>query len=62
MSTAKTPSAAKMLATRDFTDAGTGRSFLANKPVDDVEPGEMANYAAAGLVKADEQPAAKPAA
>ncbi len=62
MSTAKTASAAKtMLASRDFTDAGTGRSFLADKAVD-VEDGEMANYAAAGLVKADEQPAAKPAA
>jgi hypothetical protein len=62
MSTAKTPPAAKtMLATRDFTDAGTGKSFLANNAVE-AEPGEMANYAAAGLVTADEQPAAKTAA
>lgn len=62
MSTAKTTSAAKtMLATRDFTDAGTGKAFLADKAVE-ASDGEMANYAAAGLVKADEQPAAKPAA
>lgn len=47
---------------RDFTDAGTNRSFVAGKTVEITE-GEFDNYAAAGLVgEPDATPAAAPAA
>lgn len=54
-------------ATRDFTDAGTGRSFEAGKPVDDIDAGTALNYEAGGLVstdkpKGEDQAATKPAA
>jgi hypothetical protein len=53
MSTAKTESTTKpMLATRDFTDAGTGKSFASGKAVEG-DDGTLANYAAAGLVSAE---------
>ena len=45
--TAKTD-AKPFYATRDFRDAGTGRRFEGGKPID-AEPGEIANYEAAGL-------------
>jgi len=57
--TAKTDLAktAPARAARDFTDAGTGRSFAKGKPVDAAE-GEIANYRAAGLLAlADENKA-----
>lgn len=44
-------------ATRDFNDAGTEKAFKQGEPVEASE-GEIANYAAAGLVadhKQDEQ-------
>lgn len=40
---------AKRYALQDITDAGTGRSFKKGDVVD-VEPGELANYEAAGIV------------
>lgn len=49
-----------MFATRDFTDAGTERSYERNKPITDVEAGVMGNYIAAGLAT-DEEPTADPA-
>lgn len=67
MSTAKPEATAKseatskqMFATRDFNDAGAEKSFLAGKPVD-ADEATLANYAAAGLVSA-EQPKADQAA
>ena len=39
----------KRYATRDFTDAGLGRTFSAGTEVD-VDAGALANYEAAGLV------------
>lgn len=59
--TAKTNSASKPLASRDFTDAGTGQSFVSGKPVE-ADDGALANYAAAGLVSADKPEAEKPTA
>ena len=44
-----------LYATRDFTDAGTGKSFAAGKPVE-AEAGQLANYAAVKLVS-DKRPA-----
>lgn len=52
----------KRFATRTFRDAGTGKRFLAGKPIEDVSEAELANYEAAGL--AGDQPraaATKPA-
>lgn len=46
---AKKPDQKTLYATRDFTDAGTERSFKKGEPVD-VEAGELENYEAAGLV------------
>ena len=51
----------KHYATRDFTDAGTGQSFVAAKPVD-ADEGTLGNYAAAGLASTTPPAAAKPAA
>jgi len=55
MSTSK-----KGVAKQDFTDAGTGKSFEAGKPLE-CTAGEYANYLAAGLIdepeRADEGPA-----
>ena len=48
-------------ATRDFTDAGTGKTFAKGKPVDGT-PGEIANYEAAGLVTDKSAEATKPGA
>lgn len=56
-------SASKTLyATKDFRDAGTGRTFVAGKPIEKVTDGELGNYEAAGLAgdKPTEAPA-KPA-
>lgn len=50
-----------MFATRDFTDAGAEKSFLAGNAVE-ADEGALANYAAAGLVSADKPQADKPAA
>jgi len=47
---------------RDFSDAGTGKSFSAGKS-HDFELGEHANYLAAGLIAdPDAKAPAKPAA
>jgi hypothetical protein len=48
-----------LYATRNFTDAGTGKSFEQGKTVEGTD-GELANYKAAGLVgaKTDVQAAA----
>ena len=48
-------------ATRDFSDAGTGRSFKAGEIVD-ADEGVLANYIAAGLASDKAPEAAKPAA
>lgn len=37
------------IAARDFTDAGTGKSFTKGKPVE-ADAGELENYRAAGLL------------
>lgn len=44
-----------MYATRDFKDAGTGRSFARGEPMTDVDEGTVGNYEAAKLVT-DENP------
>lgn len=36
-------------ATRDFTDAGTKRRFESGAEIKEAQPGEIANYVAAGL-------------
>lgn len=47
---AAAPAARKLYATRDFKDEGTGQSFAKGNPFpDDVEPGALENYEAAGL-------------
>ena len=56
MATAK-----KHYATRDFNDAGSGRNFAAGKPIENVGPGELVNYCAAGLAT-DQKPGTTPAA
>lgn len=48
---------ARVRAIRDFTDAGTERFFAKGKSFELTEE-EAANYAAAGLVEADDAPAA----
>lgn len=40
---------AKRYATRNFTDAGTGRSFKAGQELTGLKIGELANYEHAGL-------------
>jgi hypothetical protein len=53
-------------ATRDFTDAGTTKHFERGAKID-AEPGEIGNYAAAGLASTDKpkgdasEPATPPA-
>lgn len=47
------------IARKDFIDAGTGQSFVAGA-VQPFEPGQFANYQAAGLI--DAAPTAEPAA
>ena len=47
--TAKKPN----LAARDFTDAGTGRSFTKGEEIV-AKSGEIENYRAAGLIAQDE--------
>lgn len=49
-------------ATRDFTDAGTERSFEKGKPLEDVDEGTARNYAAAGLASTEKPTPEKPAA
>lgn len=62
MSNAKPETATKkMYATRDFNDAGAEKSFLAGKPVE-ADEATLANYAAAGLVSAEEPQTPKAAA
>jgi hypothetical protein len=39
----------KRYATRDFSDAGTGRSFKAGDDLSDLTAGELFNYEHAGL-------------
>jgi hypothetical protein len=39
----------KRFATRDFNDAGTGRSFKAGEELTDLTAGALANYEHAGL-------------
>lgn len=57
MSTAKdTATAKKFYATRDFKDAGTGKSFAFGDPIN-ADDGEIGNYAAAGLAS-DKKPEA----
>lgn len=58
MSTTKAP-AKPAKAARDFTDAGTGKTFAKGATIDDVE-GVIANYRAAGLIAGDDEEAAKP--
>lgn len=53
----KTASPQTLYAARPFRDAGTGRSFEAGKLPEDVKPGEIENYRAAGLVS-DQKPEA----
>lgn len=48
-------------AVRKFTDSGSERQFAKGKLPDDVEPGAIANYLAAGLVST-EKPKADAAA
>lgn len=38
-----------LYATRDFTDAGTGRSFAFGDELKDLKDGELLNYQHAGL-------------
>ncbi|MGW8190159.1 hypothetical protein [Sphingomonas hankookensis] len=59
MTTPKTTDARKFYATKDFTDAGTERSFEYGKEVD-VDEGTALNYEAAGLVST-QKPAAEKA-
>jgi hypothetical protein len=40
-------------ATRDFKDAGTTRFFARGAEITDAQPGEIANYVAAGLASTD---------
>lgn len=51
-------------ATRDFTDAGTERSFEKGKPLENVDEATARNYAAAGAASTEkpaaDEPAAKP--
>lgn len=57
--TAKTTDTKPHYATRDFTDAGTGRSFSAGAELKDIEDGQVGNYAAAGLATDEKPKAAK---
>jgi hypothetical protein len=55
MTAKKTPTAnGGPVAARDFNDAGTGRSFVAGKPIEDANAGEIENYRAAGLLRPDD--------
>lgn len=50
----------KRYATRDFTDAGTNKSFKAGQELTGLSEGELGNYEHAGLAgdKPDDIPAA----
>lgn len=48
-------------ATREFTDAGTGRTFGKNDELTDIDAGVIANYRAGGLAS-PEKPDTAPAA
>ena len=62
MSTAKPEATTKkMFATRDFNDVGAEKSFLAGKPVE-ADEATLANYAAAGLISAEQPKGDQPAA
>lgn len=41
----------KFIATRDFKDGGSEREFKAGPMPDDVDPGTLANYEAARLIR-----------
>ncbi len=65
--TTKTETKPTYYATRDFNDAGTGRSFEAGKVLNDIDEGTALNYEAGGLAstekpKSEDQAAIKPAA
>ena len=47
---------------RDFKDAGTERSFTKGEPIEDIEPGAIENYRAAGLLAAEDANDAQQAA
>lgn len=49
---------ARVRAVRDFTDAGTERFFAKGAPFT-LSEAEAANFAAAGLIVPDEEPAAE---
>ena len=53
----------KRFATRDFNDAGTGKSFKAGQELAGVSDGELVNYEHAGLAgdKPESAPAPTPA-
>lgn len=51
----------KRFATRDFNDAGTGRSFNAGDELTGLSAGELANYEHAGLAGDKPDAAATPA-
>jgi hypothetical protein len=41
----------KAKALRKFKDAGTGGSYAADQVIENLTPGQLANYVAAGLVE-----------
>lgn len=49
-------------ATRDFTDAGTERSFEKGKSLENVDEATALNYAAAGAASTEKPEASEPAA
>ena len=57
-----TKAGARMIAARDFKDAGTERSFTQGEPVENIEPGAIENYRAAGLLVAEDANDAQQAA
>lgn len=57
MSNTKAP-AKPAKAAREFTDAGTGKTFAEGETIE-AEAGAIANYRAAGLIAGDTEEAAK---
>lgn len=56
--TTKTIETPTYYATRDFTDAGTERSFEKGKPLENIDEATARNYAAAGAASTEKPDAA----
>lgn len=50
----------KLYATRDFTDAGTGKAFVSGAELTGLTAGELGNYEHAGLAGPEVKSADKP--